>query len=1424
MNRLPPFRAVSRRSANLLRIFCPAFSALFLCGAVATAHDLPSGFTLLDDSPQGLTFRYDAPEWTRRSVDLDGGGRATLLAAPGWTPGEDEGRPAFPAASIPIALPPGGTVRVEIVSERVRSPGSYTAPFGSGRPHAPYNEKGAAGQRPWARVAKPGHVRDQRVASLVIEPVRFVSDTGAKPGTQRRVEELERATIRVTFEGGGEKPPATSGDPLHAESHERRNSALSNREALYRALTVNHETGRAWRAEASGRRGGAGAGANVANVARARALRDGDSFSSSPDWLKLTVSERGMTRVTYQDFLDAGLLNPRNAVGDPRTLRMYTGSARELPESIAVPRPDWMDQTAILVAGGDDGTFDPGDAVEFYALPPDDFADYFDPAAPDPDEWVFHRYADDGVYWLTWGGEFEEPAERMVSVNPAGAGRGSGGNDTRGQEAAAAAHTFRARAHYEENRSFHDETRFGTDLYFYDLLTRSRPDKTYRLAELTHADTASPGLLRVHVIHAVNERTGDNGGSQEVRYTMNEGEPALAQWNSDAIEEGAIVSPILLDSSVTVVNGPNRVRLEALRRADLWLDWIEIFYDRFFEADSGSLAFTLEAGSHALSLGGLSENARVFDVTNRLAPREWTGAAHTEGRLGFTADVSARTHAIALDQGAWPAPAAIELTRPEDLRAEREGAEYVTIAGEFFFEEVETLLRHRGLAYSTLVARVSDIFDVYSFGLRDPVAIRDFLASAYASWDTRPLFVLLAGDATSDIADRLTGVSNRNDLPSFPELDRRGREDFTFRTDDFYSLVHPDTIDDALPDLAIGRLPARNEAELSTMQKKIVAYDIAPPFGAWKNETLVLADDHLKGSSTEGDCAFQGAHTEDSEKIARRLPGSFVKPRIYLTEYEIGNNGEKPEATADLLERMNDGFLVSSYIGNGGFDRMTDENLLSLGALPADGFANEGREYLFTAWTCDVGSFDLLSGESLSERLIAMEAGGALAAYAANACTFGNLSSALAFDFFGALFPAPHQTIALGLAGMIAKANASHSQSFLLNARKYHLLGDPAMELAIPRLAIDLGDTLAFEAGTVSSLAGAIVDESGEVVSSFSGEARVTVHEVSDTSGFRYIDSLCSPSPWPERSVEYTLTGEAVYAATLPVVNGRFATEFVAPLAARTGSLARVSAYASSPALQVDASGGTDSAAITPAPDTFPYDDSDPPRVTLAFASAGGSDPAPITLTTPIEITVRDTSGIDVLQSDPFYQMHARVDGGDPIPLLPFFAVDPASFRTGRARFTLAELAAPATLPLGEHELAFVFADARGNRGETIRRVRVVSDEGTFGFMQDILSYPNPFDPEREESVFYTDFGSIGELTIEIFTVNGRRVRVFRECIAAGAEKLNCAWDGRDADGDLVANGVYVVRAAAVSADGSERDESLGRIVVLRQGDRRIRR
>ena len=92
-----------------------------------------------------------------------------------------------------------------------------------------------------------------------------------------------------------------------------------------------------------------------------------------------------------------------------------------------------------------------------------------------------------------------------------------------------------------------------------------------------------------------------------------------------------------------------------------------------------------------------------------------------------------------------------------------------------------------------------------------------------------------------------------------------------------------------------------------------------------------------------------------------------------------------------------------------------------------------------------------------------------------------------------------------------------------------------------------------------------------------------------------------------------------------------------------------------------------------------------------------------------------------------------------------------------------------------------------------------------------VHNYPNPL--KRETTFTYQLSLDSDEATITIYTTSGRVVQVLKD--ASGNEGYNeVMWDARDADGVLLANGVYFYRIRAVA--GEQTTQTLGRLAVLR--------
>jgi hypothetical protein len=78
--------------------------------------------------------------------------------------------------------------------------------------------------------------------------------------------------------------------------------------------------------------------------------------------------------------------------------------------------------------------------------------------------------------------------------------------------------------------------------------------------------------------------------------------------------------------------------------------------------------------------------------------------------------------------------------------------------------------------------------------------------------------------------------------------------------------------------------------------------------------------------------------------------------------------------------------------------------------------------------------------------------------------------------------------------------------------------------------------------------------------------------------------------------------------------------------------------------------------------------------------------------------------------------------------------------------------------------------------------------------------YPNPFN--KATDVFYRVTQPVREAKLEIYTLSGRLIRTIEQDLPT-VDLNRIHWDGRDEDGDGVANGVYLYHFEFVSPDGS---------------------
>jgi hypothetical protein len=211
--------------------------------------------------------------------------------------------------------------------------------------------------------------------------------------------------------------------------------------------------------------------------------------------------------------------------------------------------------------------------------------------------------------------------------------------------------------------------------------------------------------------------------------------------------------------------------------------------------------------------------------------------------------------------------------------------------------------------------------------------------------------VLLVGDASFD-------PKNYLGLGDFDLVPTKFVPTAYLKTSSDDWLVDPDG--DTLPNMAIGRLPARTAVDVSLMVSKIIKRESALGQGGtppeWSKSALLISDEDFEFD-------FEAA----TAALRPLLPPDF-------TVHEVAVDNLGPAAPAEIVSRINDGQLLVNYVGHGSVETWSRQGIFS--DVEAGGLANGERLPVFVLMTCLNGMFDDLSSESLAEALLLAPDGG----------------------------------------------------------------------------------------------------------------------------------------------------------------------------------------------------------------------------------------------------------------------------------------------------------------------------------------------------------------------------------------------------------------------------------------------------------------
>jgi hypothetical protein len=451
---------------------------------------------------------------------------------------------------------------------------------------------------------------------------------------------------------------------------------------------------------------------------------------------------------------------------------------------------------------------------------------------------------------------------------------------------------------------------------------------------------------------------------------------------------------------------------------------------------------------------------------------------------------------------------------------------------------------------------------------------------------------------------------------------------------------------------------------------------------------------------------------------------------------------------------------------------------------------NEGKLPLWIAATCDFGKYDDPHDPSFSEALVWEEDRGAIAVISSSRLVYAGANIRFNRAVLTNLFPGGAASQRLGDALLLSTLSNDNDQ-------KYHLFGDPTMRLADPRGSIRITevspDTL--KALAKVSVKGLIHDvEGGKKNEDFNGGAYLIVNDA------RY-DSVNTGG-----SSYYRLFGPRIFKGEIDVENGSFLGEFIVPKSIRYHKLptGRATIYAWNEEGPGNAMGYVDTLLFNGTNENL--SDAEGPDVAVYFDDQEDfRDGDMVKKNTVLTARISDDNGINLTQ-EVGHKIEITVDQDPPLDITSFFAYDRNSYSAGSLSYHLDDL------ETGEHYLKLQAWDNLNNPTTEEISFTVVEDEGLV--LDNVVNYPNPFSDETNFTFQLLGSALDTEVSIKIYTVTGRLVRAM-ESLPPPSDGFNYySWDGRDDDGDMMANGVYLYKV--IVKDQAEQKEVIEKLVILR--------
>ena len=1106
------------------------------------------------------------------------------------------------------------------------------------------------------------------------------------------------------------------------------------------------------------------------------------SLLASGEWYKIGVVTYGVHKLSYNFFRQLGI-DVDNI--DPRDISLFGYGGGLLPKANSDDRPDDMTEMAIQVIGENDGRFNRDDYVLFYG---EEQVDWFYDSSESRFRHQIHTYADTTFYFISLdqGNSKRIPKQPTPSLTPT-----------------QTINSFDQYSYYERDltnliksgqvwvgETFNDNS--AKQFSFTDpqlIVTEPASFEIYAVAR--------SGVTSLFNIDVAAESFQLPIGSVVLsRYEVGFGRLSRRSFDFNPTSTN-------INFSISY-NKPQSVAIG-------WLNYLNVNYRSRLNLSLDQLLFRdlQSVGPNEVGLFQLTSNSainpRVWDLTDQFNIKEMT-LSQQGNQFTFVNSTNELREYAAFREPDTLGVVPIGRIANQNLHGLAQ-ADLLIISHPLFINQaiqLEEIHKGRGLKVNTVTPQ--QIYNEFSSGAPDIIAMRTFVKMFYDRATTDedlPKYVMLIGDASYDLKDRLNG--NTNFVLAFQSPNSL-QPTASYISDDYIALLddnegewRTNTSTPDKMDVGVGRLAVKTVGEANAVVEKIRRYLQSNSQGDWRNEIAFVGDDE--------DGNIHMAQADDLARTVGALAPSFNVSKIYLDAFQQVSTSagpRYPEVTDRITQAVESGSLILNYTGHGGETGWAGERVLDIRTI--NSWNNLDNLPLFVTATCEFTRFDDPFRTSGGELVFLNPNGGAIGLLTTTRLVFSSPNYQLNRSFYTRVFDrkpdGSFQT--LGELNM----NVKNDNANQTNTRNFTLLGDPSLTLPMPYYQVitteingnpanGTPDTL--NALSKATISGYVADLNGNKLNNFNGLIYPTVFDKQ-----KRVQTLSNDGvpPFP-----YDIRENVLFKGKASVTNGDFSFDFVVPkdISYNFGS-GKVSYYGTNK--QDDANGSTTNLIIGGS-NPNATDDQLGPQIELfmndeSFVYGGITDNNPILLA-----KLSDDQGINTVGNGIGHDIVAILDGNteDAFVLNEFYEADLDNYQSGRVNFPFKDLTE------GKHTITLKAWDVANNSAESTIEFNVVEDREIA--IDNLVNYPNPFTTNTEFIFQHNQPGIPLDVKLEIFTVSGKLVKSIDEVVVSeGYLSRDIRWDGRDDFGDRIGKGVYVYKIKVRSRNGSV-TEKYEKLVIL---------